>query len=219
MEFAIDYAKKRKTFGSKIANFQAIQFKIAEMYQKIETSRLLVWKAAWESDNGMDPNISASVAKMYATEAANEVVDQALQIMAGYGYTRIFPIEKLEEETLAYARERQQFGRPIAGFQAIQFHLADMSTRIAAAEALTFAAAHAMDRGDKVSRLAAQAKLMAGETSVFCADLGVQIHGGYGLIKDYRAEKYYRDCKICTIGEGTSEIQRLVIARRILADS
>ena len=95
MEFAIDYAKKRRAFGSKIADFQAIQFKLAEMYQKIETSRLLVWKAAWENDNGQDPNISASVAKMYATEAAFEVVDQALQIMGGYGYTRFFPAEKL----------------------------------------------------------------------------------------------------------------------------
>lgn len=95
MEFAIDYAKKRKAFGSKIANFQSIQFKIAEMYQKIETSRLMVWKAAWEADQGLDPNISASVAKMYGTEAAFEVVDQALQVMGGYGYTRFFPVEKL----------------------------------------------------------------------------------------------------------------------------
>jgi len=95
MEFAIDYTKKRRAFGSKIGNFQAIQFKIAEMYQKIETSRLLVWKAAWEADKGLDPNISASVAKMYATEAAFEVVDEALQIMGGYGYTRFFPAEKL----------------------------------------------------------------------------------------------------------------------------
>jgi len=95
MEFAIDYAKKRRAFGSKIGNFQAIQFKIAEMYQKVETSRLLVWKAAWEADNGMDPNVNASVAKMYATEAAWEVVDQALQIMGGYGYTRFYPAEKL----------------------------------------------------------------------------------------------------------------------------
>ncbi len=115
-----------------------------------------------------------------------------------------------------YAREREQFGRPIAEFQAIQFHLAEMATRIAAAEALIFAAALEMDAGAKVTRLAAQAKLYAGETSVFCADLGVQIHGGYGFIKDYRAEKYFRDCKICTIGEGTSEIQRLVIARQLL---
>jgi len=102
MEFAMDYAKKRKAFGSNISDFQAIQFKLAEMYQKVETSRLLVWKAAWEADNGIDPNISASVAKMYATEAANEVVDQALQIMAGYGYTRFFPVEKLLRDVRLY---------------------------------------------------------------------------------------------------------------------
>ena len=115
-----------------------------------------------------------------------------------------------------YSLEREQFGRPIAKFQAIQFHLAEMSTRIAAAEALTLAAAAAMDRGDRVSRLSAEAKLYAGETAVFCAERCVQIHGGYGYIKDYRAEKFYRDCKICTIGEGTSEIQRLVIARQLI---
>ena len=99
MEFAIDYAKKRRAFGSQIVNFQAIQFKIAEMYQKVETSRLLIWKAAWEADNGMDPTVSASVSKLYATEAAFEVVDQALQIMGGYGYTRFFPVEKLLRDT------------------------------------------------------------------------------------------------------------------------
>jgi len=116
-----------------------------------------------------------------------------------------------------YAKERQQFGKPIASFQAIAFYLAEMSTRIAAAEALTMAAALAMDGGERVSRLAAEAKLYTGETAVYCAERGVQIHGGYGLVKDYRAEKFYRDCKICTIGEGTSEIQRLVIAREILS--
>ena len=115
-----------------------------------------------------------------------------------------------------YAKDREQFGRPIAQFQAIQFHLAEMATRIAAAEALTLAAAVAMDRGESVTRPAAQAKLYSGETAVFCAERCVQILGGYGYIKDYRAEKFYRDCKICTIGEGTSEIQRLVIARQLL---
>jgi alkylation response protein AidB-like acyl-CoA dehydrogenase len=120
------------------------------------------------------------------------------------------------ETALSYAKERHQFGRPIAQFQAIRFHFAEMATRIAAAEALTLAAAVAMDRGENVTRRAAEAKLYAGETAVFCAERGVQILGGYGFIKDYRAEKYYRDCKICTIGEGTSEIQRLVIARRLL---
>lgn len=95
MEFAIDYSKKRQAFGSKIANFQAIQQKIAEMYQKVETSRLLVWKAAWEADKGMDPTISASIAKLYSTDEALNVVNEALQIFGGYGYTKMYPIEKL----------------------------------------------------------------------------------------------------------------------------
>jgi alkylation response protein AidB-like acyl-CoA dehydrogenase len=120
------------------------------------------------------------------------------------------------DTALKYSKEREQFGQPIAQFQAIQFHLAEMATRIAAAEALTFAAAEAMDRGLKVSRLASEAKLYTGETAVFCSERGVQILGGYGFIKDYRAEKYFRDSKICTIGEGTSEVQRLVIARQLL---
>jgi alkylation response protein AidB-like acyl-CoA dehydrogenase len=119
------------------------------------------------------------------------------------------------ETALRYSKEREQFGKPIAAFQAIQFALAEMATRIAAAEILTFAAAEAMDRGRRVSRLSAEAKLYAGEAAVFCSERGVQIHGGYGLVKDYRAEKYFRDAKICTIGEGTSEIQRLVIARQL----
>jgi alkylation response protein AidB-like acyl-CoA dehydrogenase len=116
----------------------------------------------------------------------------------------------------AYAKERHQFGQAIAGFQAIRFMLAEMATSIAAAEILTFAAAEAMDHGRPVTRLASQAKLYAGESAVFCSERGVQIHGGYGFVKDYRAEKFYRDAKICTIGEGTSEIQRLVIARQLL---
>jgi acyl-CoA dehydrogenase len=95
MEYAIDYAKKRQAFGTKIANFQAIQHKIAEMYQKVETSRLLVWKAAWEADKSMDPTISASIAKFYSTEVALEVANEALQIFGGYGYTTLFPVEKL----------------------------------------------------------------------------------------------------------------------------
>jgi len=95
MEFAIDYAKKRRAFGSKIVDFQAVQFKIAEMYQKVETARLLVWKAAWEADKGLDPTINASIAKFYATETALEVVNEALQILGGYGYTKMFPLEKL----------------------------------------------------------------------------------------------------------------------------
>jgi alkylation response protein AidB-like acyl-CoA dehydrogenase len=123
------------------------------------------------------------------------------------------------ETALAYSQERRQFGKAIAEFQAIQFHLAEMATRCAAAEILTLAAALAMDKGESVSIIAAQAKLYAGEASVFCAERGVQIHGGYGFIKDYRAEKFYRDCKINTIGEGTSEIQRIVISRHVIENS
>jgi alkylation response protein AidB-like acyl-CoA dehydrogenase len=121
------------------------------------------------------------------------------------------------ETARRYALEREQFGRPIAQFQAIGFALAEMSTRIAAAEVLTLAAAREMDRTGRVTLKASEAKLMTGEAAVFCSERGVQIHGGYGFVKDYRAEKYYRDAKICTIGEGTSEIQRLVIARELLS--
>ncbi len=120
------------------------------------------------------------------------------------------------ETSVRYARQREQFGKPIAEFQAIGFMLAEMSTRIAAAEALTMAAAVEMDRTGKVTLLASEAKLATGEAAVICSERGVQIHGGYGFIKDYRAEKYYRDAKICTIGEGTSEVQRLVITRQLL---
>lgn len=102
MEFAIDYAKKRRAFGAKLAEFQAIQFKLAEMYQKIETSRLLVWKASWEADNDIDPTISASITKFYATESAVQVANEALQILGGYGYTRFFPVEKLLRDIRVY---------------------------------------------------------------------------------------------------------------------
>ena len=107
--------------------------------------------------------------------------------------------------------------RPIAEFQAIRFMLAEMATRIAAARDPHLRRRRRDGRTGKVTLKASEAKLMAGEAAVFCAERGVQIHGGYGLVKDYRAEKFYRDAKICTIGEGTSEIQRLVIARQLLA--
>lgn len=102
MEYAIDYAKKRRAFGAKIGNFQAIQFKIAEMYQKVETSRLLVYKAAWEADSGFDPTIDASIAKFYSTESALEVVNSALQIAGGYGYTKYYPFEQLLRDIRLY---------------------------------------------------------------------------------------------------------------------
>jgi len=95
MEFSLDYAKKRKAFGMPLSGFQAIQFKIAEMYQKVETARLLTLKAAWEADQGVDPTLNASIAKLYGTEVALEVVNEALQILGGYGYTRMYPVEKL----------------------------------------------------------------------------------------------------------------------------
>ncbi|HPO46715.1 MAG TPA: acyl-CoA dehydrogenase family protein, partial [Spirochaetota bacterium] len=94
MEYALDYSKRRRAFGGKLSAYQATQFKLAEMYQKVETMRLLVWKAAWEADKGLDPTISASIAKFYATEAAVQVINDALQIFGGYGYTRMYPIEK-----------------------------------------------------------------------------------------------------------------------------
>ncbi len=115
-----------------------------------------------------------------------------------------------------YAKERRQFGQPIAAFQAIQWKLADAATRIEAARLLTYRAAHLRDRGVRTTMESSMAKLYASETAVRVADDCVQIHGGYGFVKDYPAEKYFRDVKLLTIGEGTSEIQRLVIARQLL---
>jgi alkylation response protein AidB-like acyl-CoA dehydrogenase len=121
------------------------------------------------------------------------------------------------EAARKYARERRQFGQPIAAFQAIQWKLADAATRIEASRLLTYRAAHLRDLGRRMTRESAMAKLYASETAVKVADDCVQIHGGYGFVKDYPAEKYFRDVKLVTIGEGTSEIQRLVIARQLLA--
>jgi alkylation response protein AidB-like acyl-CoA dehydrogenase len=120
------------------------------------------------------------------------------------------------EAALKYAKERVQFGRPIAEFQAIQFKLADMATQIEAARLLTLQAAAMKDAGKKVTKQSSMAKLFASEVAVKVAEEAIQIHGGYGYTKDYPVEKYWRDAKLCTIGEGTSEIQRLVIARQIL---
>ena len=116
-----------------------------------------------------------------------------------------------------HAVERRQFGQPIASFQAIQWKLADMATRIEAARLLTLRAAYLKDQGSRTTRESAMAKLYASEIAVRVADDAVQIHGGYGFVKDYPAEKFFRDVKLTTIGEGTSEIQRLVIARQLLA--
>lgn len=120
------------------------------------------------------------------------------------------------EAARRYALERRQFGQPIAAFQAIQWKLADNATRIEAARLLTYRAAYLKDRGARTTRESSMAKLFASEIAVKAADDCVQIHGGYGFVKDYPAEKFFRDVKLLTIGEGTSEIQRLVIARQLL---
>jgi alkylation response protein AidB-like acyl-CoA dehydrogenase len=117
---------------------------------------------------------------------------------------------------LAYSKERKQFGKPISSFQAIQWKLADMATEIEAARLLVYRAADMKDRGEDVNTASAMAKLFSSEVAVRVANEAVQVLGGYGYTKDYPVEKFYRDAKICTIGEGTSEIQRLVIARRLL---
>ncbi len=121
------------------------------------------------------------------------------------------------EAALHYAKERKAFGKTISQFQAIQWKLADNATRIEAARLLTYRSAYLKDRGRRTTLEAAMAKLYASEIAVTAADDCVQIHGGYGFVKDYPAEKYFRDVKLTTIGEGTSEIQRLVIARQLLA--
>ncbi len=120
------------------------------------------------------------------------------------------------DAALKYSKHRKQFGRPISEFQAIQHKLADMATSIEAARLLTWRAAHLKDLGRRVTRESAMAKLFASEEAVWICNEAVQIHGGYGFIKDYPVEKFYRDVKLCTIGEGTSEIQKMVIARQLL---
>jgi hypothetical protein len=120
------------------------------------------------------------------------------------------------DAALKYSKQRRQFGRPISEFQAIQHKLADMATDIEAARLLTYRAADMKDKGARVTKESAMAKLFASERAVRICDQAVQIHGGYGFIKEYLVEKFYRDVKLCTIGEGTSEIQRLVIARQLL---
>lgn len=122
------------------------------------------------------------------------------------------------EAALKYAKHRKQFGRPISEFQAIQHKLADMATAIEASRWLVYCAGARKDAGKRVTKESAMAKVFASEMAVKVADEALQIHGGYGFIKDYPVEKFYRDVKLCTIGEGTSEIQRLVIARQLLKE-
>jgi hypothetical protein len=120
------------------------------------------------------------------------------------------------DAAVEYAQQRKQFGKSISEFQAIQFKFADMATELDAAWLLTMRAAQMKDAGQRVTKESSMAKLYASEAACRICDAGVQIHGGYGFIKDYPAEKFYRDVRLCPIGEGTSEIQRMVIAREIL---
>ena len=122
------------------------------------------------------------------------------------------------EAALKYSKEREQFNQPISNFQGISFKLADMATEIQAAELLIQQAADLKNRGEKMSKEGAMCKLYASEVAVRVANEAVQIHGGYGYIKEFPVEKYYRDAKLCTIGEGTSEIQKVVISRLILSE-
>ena len=123
------------------------------------------------------------------------------------------------EKSLAYAKERQQFGKPIIDFQAIQWMLADMATQIDASRLLTYRAAHLQDKGLPFVKEAAMAKVFAAETSSSVTNKAIQIYGGYGYVKEYPLERYLRDAKITEIYEGTSEMQRLTIARYLMRES
>ena len=122
------------------------------------------------------------------------------------------------EWSLKYAKERVQFDRPIADFQAIQWMLADGFTELEAARLLSYRAAYLEDQGKKIPKESAMAKLFASELAVKASSMAVQIYGGYGFVKDYPVEKFYRDSKLATIGEGTSEIQRWIIAQKVLSE-
>ncbi|MFQ5914871.1 MAG: acyl-CoA dehydrogenase family protein [Nitrospinota bacterium] len=120
------------------------------------------------------------------------------------------------EDSIKYAQQRVQFGKPICQHQSIQIKLAEMATRVEAARLLTYQAAAKKDRGERCDLEAGIAKLHASEASEFCASEAIQIHGGYGYIEEFDVERYFRDCKLLTVGEGTNEIQRLLIARRLV---
>jgi len=123
------------------------------------------------------------------------------------------------EESIRYSKEREQFGKPIADFQAIQWKLANMATELEASRLLLYKACSLLAQGKNINSEASMAKLFASEAGLKACDEAIQIFGGYGYIKEYPVERYWRDCRICTIGEGTSEVQRLVISRNLLRDS
>jgi alkylation response protein AidB-like acyl-CoA dehydrogenase len=152
----------------------------------------------------------------------NDGFKQALRVLdggrIGIGALAVGMARGAYEAALRYAGERRQFGKAIAEFQAIRFYLAEMATEIDAGWLLVRRAAAAKDAGEPITLVASMAKLFASEMCVRVTERALQIHGGYGFIKDYPVEKYFRDVKLCTIGEGTSEIQKLVIARQVLRE-
>ena len=152
--------------------------------------------------------------------ALDEGFLQTLQILdrgrVGIGALGVGIARGALEEARAYAKERKAFGRPIAEFQAIAFSLADMATEIAAARLLVHRAASLADSGERFTREASMAKLFASEAAMRATTKAIQIHGGYGYTRDFPVERYFRDAKLCEIGEGTSEVQRMVIARDVL---
>lgn len=149
-----------------------------------------------------------------------EGLKQALQILdagrIGIAALAVGLAQGALDVSVKYAKERTQFGKSLGEFQAIQWKISEMATRIEAARLLTYKAAYFKDHGKKIALAAATAKYFASEVAVRCAEEAVQIHGGYGFIKDFPVEKFYRDAKLLTIGEGTSEVQKMVIARNIL---
>jgi len=163
----------------------------------------------------------ARVSKENMIGNEGEGLKQALQILdadrIGIAALAVGLAQDAFDAGVKYAMERMQFGKPPGEFQAIQWKISDMATKIEAARLLTYKAAHLKDYGNRISLAAATAKYFASEIAVKCAEESVQIHGGYGLIKDFPVEKFYRDVKLLTIEEGTSEVQKMVIARNILS--
>ncbi|HVH90989.1 MAG TPA: acyl-CoA dehydrogenase family protein [Candidatus Acidoferrum sp.] len=162
----------------------------------------------------------ARVPKANLLGQLNGSFDDVLKVLqggrVGIGAMAVGIAQGAFEESIKYARMRKQFGKPIAEFEAIQWMLADMATEIDAARLLIYRAAQLKDRGMAFVTAASEAKLYAAETAMRATTKAIQIHGGYGYIKDYPVERYFRDAKICEIGEGTSEIQRMIIAKELL---
>lgn len=162
----------------------------------------------------------ARVPKANLLGQLNGGFDDVLKVLqggrVGIGAMAVGIAQGAFEESIKYARMRKQFGKPIAEFEAIQWMLADMATEIDAARLLVYRAAQLKERGMPFVTAASEAKLYAAETAMRATTKAIQIHGGYGYIKDYPVERYFRDAKICEIGEGTSEIQRMIIAKELL---